>query len=304
MSKKVGIALKTWENRPVKEFLFIVLGTTLMALGLTWFAAPLGLVTGGVTGVAIVVQELTKNAFGSGVPLFVTNLVLNLPLFLVSIHQRGFRFAKKSLYAVLSLSVMLWICERIPNPFDVGGDLLLASLLCGVLSGTGIGLVLKVSATTGGTDMLASIIKHRHAHFPIAKLMMLIDAAIIVSGVFVFGTVKTLYAVISVVIMSQMINSILAGLYFAKVAFILSEYPEEISKGIFSHLSRGNTGLAAKGMYTGRERQMLFVVVSRKEVSMLRNIVKQTDPNAFVIIADAREALGEGFAEDYDPMTM
>ena len=296
--------MRAWENQWARDAAFIAAGTALMALGLNWFAAPLGLVTGGVTGIAIVIAEITKNVFGSGVPLFVTNLVLNLPLFLVSIHQRGFGFAKKSLFAVVSLSAMLWICERVPNPFEIGGDLLLASLLCGVLSGAGIGLVLKVSATTGGTDMLASIIKHHHTHFPIAKLMMFLDAAIIVSGVFVFGTIKTLYAVISVVIMSQVINSILEGLYFAKVAFILSEYPKEISQAIFTELSRGNTGLAAKGMYTGREKQMLFVVVSRKEVSQLRSIVKRTDPNAFVIIADAREALGEGFAEDYDPMTM
>lgn len=288
----------------IGDWLMILAGTTLMALGVTWFASPLGLVTGGVTGIAIVIQEISKNLFGFGIPLWVTNLALNLPLFLISIAQRGFGFAKKSLIAVVWLSFALWICERLPNPFVIGEDLLLASLLCGVLTGAGIGLVLKVSATTGGTDMLASIIKYHHSHFPIAKLMMVLDAAIILCGLFVFGTVKTLYAIISVVIMSQVINSILEGMYFAKAAFILSDNTQEISQAIFKRLSRGNTGIPARGMYTGQKREMLFVVVSRKEISVLRNIVKQIDPSAFLIITDAREALGEGFAEQYDPLTI
>ncbi len=294
--------------RPVgcngKELFSILSGATIIAFGVTWFAAPHGLVTGGVTGIAIVVRWLTSHALGYGVPLWVTNLVLNIPLFLVSIHQRGFSFAQKSLYAVVWLSAALWFTEMVPNIFTFGDDLLLASVFCGVLNGTGVGLALKVSATTGGTDMLASAIKYKWNHLSISRLIMMIDGVIIVSGFFIFGAGKAMYAVISVVISSQVTNSILEGMYFAKAAFILSEKSAQISTGIFATLMRGNTGISARGMYTGKETQMLLVVVSRKELSVLRRIVKDIDPAAFIIIADVKEVFGEGFSETYDALTL
>lgn len=128
----------------------------------------------GISGLAIVVKAVTESWFGFAVPLAVTNLVLNVPLYIISLKQRGFGFIQKSIYAVLLMTLFLWVVEYIPNIFDFKDDLLLAALACGVLSGVGIGMVMRVNGTTGGTEMLAAIVKYIHPHFPIAKLIFLL----------------------------------------------------------------------------------------------------------------------------------
>jgi uncharacterized membrane-anchored protein YitT (DUF2179 family) len=293
-SKKI-----TW-----REVLLILGGTTIMAFGLTWFLSPAGMVIGGVSGLGIIIRQLTGETFGRGIPLWVTNLVLNIPLFVLSIRQRGLKFAQKSLLAVVWLSVALWISESIPNIFYQGEDLLLAAVFGGVSFGVGIGMALKASSTTGGTDMLASIIKYQKPHFPMAKLMLAIDGTIILGGLFVFGPRNTMYAMISVVINSYVMNTILEGMHFAKAAFIMSSKNEQISQAILLEMKRGNTGLKARGMYTKQEGEMLFVVVSPKEIVQLRRIVREIDPQAFMTISDIKEVLGEGFMEEYDALTL
>ena len=285
-----------------KDLLQIVFGITVLALGITWFSAPLGLVAGGITGLSIVILELSENLLGFPIPLYVTNIVLNVPLFIIAIRQRGFPFAQRSLFAVIWLSVALWYCGLLPNYFDVGEDLFLGVVFGGLLFGTGIGIVLRASASTGGTDMLASIIKFKNPGFPIVRLIQVIDGVIILSGFFVFGPHKGMYAIVMMIISSYMINTWLSGMHFAKAAFILSEKSEEISKEIIRRLGRGNTGIKAEGMYTREERQMLYVVVYPKQVGELRNIVKEIDSDAFITIANVTEVLGEGFSQDYNSL--
>ncbi|PHV70068.1 hypothetical protein CS063_12240 [Sporanaerobium hydrogeniformans] len=287
-----------------KEFIYILVGTTLLALGINWFTAPMGLVTGGISGVSIVVQEVSTQTIGYGIPLWMTNLILNIPLFVISIKQRGFDFARKSLWAVILLSVALWYTEFIPRIFDTRNDLLLTGVFGGALLGLGIGTVLKSGATTGGTDMLASIIKFKRPTFPIAKLMLGIDAIIILSGFFIFGSTKAMYAIISVFITSKVISSVLEGMNYAKAAFIISDKSEELAKMIMEKIPRGSTGLKAKGMYSREDKEMLFVVVSQKEITRLRDLIREIDPHAFVTIADVREVLGEGFIQDYNSLAL
>lgn len=285
-----------------EEFLMILLGTTVLALGINWFTSPLGLVTGGLSGFAIVVKFLSEKVLGYEIPLWITNLALNIPLFLVSIKQRGIEFAKKSLWGVLFLTLALWYTEFIPNLLDVQGDLLLGGIFGGAILGLGVGVVLKVGGTTGGTDMLATIIKFRHNRFPIAKLILVLDGLIILSGMLVFGSTKAMYAIIAVFISSKVINWVLEGTHHAKAAFILSNHSEEISEAIMTKLPRGVTGIKAQGMYTKQAKDMLYVVVSRKEITKLRDMVKAIDHEAFITIADVREVLGEGFIEDYETL--
>lgn len=283
-----------------KEFLMILLGVTILALGINWFTSPLGLVTGGLSGVTIIVKEVTNELFGYGIPLWITNLVLNIPLFAISIKQRGFNFAKKSVWAVGLLTLALWYTEFIPNILDTNGDLLLGGVFGGALTGLGIGIVLKAGGTTGGTDMLATIIKFKHSGLPIAKVMLSIDAVIILAGMLIFGSRKAMYAVIAVFITSKVITWVLEGMNYAKAAFIMSNKNEEIAEAIMKQISRGATGIKATGMYTREEKDMLFAVVSQKEITKLRDIVRAIDPNAFVTIADVREVLGQGFIEEYN----
>lgn len=285
-----------------KEFLMILLGVTILALGINWFTSPLGLVTGGLSGVTIMVKEVSEKTLGYGIPLWITNFVLNIPLFAISIKQRGFKFAKKSLWSVGLLTCALWYTEFIPNILDVQGDLLLGGVFGGAIIGLGIGIVLRAGATTGGTDMLATIIKFKHSRFPIAKVMLCIDAVIILTGMLIFGSMKAMYAIIAVFITSKVITWVLEGLNYAKAAFIMSEKNEEIAHAIMNKIPRGVTGIKAKGMYTKADKDMLFVVVSQKEITRLRDMVREIDANAFVTIADVREVLGQGFIEEYDTL--
>lgn len=285
-----------------KEFLMILLGTTILALGINWFTSPLGLVTGGLSGVTIIVKEVSLKTLGFEIPLWITNLVLNIPLFIISIKQRGFEFAKKSLWAVGLLTAALWYTEFIPNILQVNNDLLLGGVFGGAILGLGIGTVLKAGATTGGTDMLATIIKFKHARFPIAKLMLGIDGVIILAGMVIFGSTKAMYAIIAVFITSKVITTVLEGMNYAKAVFIMSDKNAEISEAIMNRIPRGVTGIKAKGMYTKQDKEMLFVVVSQKEITKLRDLVREIDKSAFVTIAEVREVLGQGFIEEYNTL--
>ncbi len=285
-----------------KELLMILLGVTILALGINWFTSPLEIVAGGLSGVTIILKEVTTELFGYGIPLWITNLVLNIPLFVISIKQRGVEFAKKSIWSVGLLTCALWYTEFIPNILDVQGDLLLGGVFGGAIIGLGIGIVLKAGATTGGTDMLATIIKFKHARFPIAKVMLCIDAVIILSGMLIFGSIKAMYAIITVFITSKMITWVLEGMNYAKAAFIMSNKNDAIAEAIMKQIPRGVTGIKSTGMYTKEDKNMLFVVVSQKEITRLRNMVRAIDPNAFITIADVREVLGQGFIEEYDTL--
>lgn len=285
-----------------KEFLMILLGTTILALGINWFTSPLGLVVGGLSGVTIIVKEVSMQVLGFAIPLWITNLVLNIPLFIISIKQRGFEFAKKSLWAVGLLTAALWYTEYIPNFLEVNNDLLLGGVFGGALLGLGIGIVLRTGATTGGTDMLATIIKFKYDRFPIAKLMLAIDGIIILLGLVIFGSTKAMYAIIAVFIISKVITNVLEGVNYAIAVFIISDKNAEISEAIMNKIPRGVTGIKAKGMYTKQDKEMLFVVVSQKEITHLRELVREIDESAFVTIAEAREVLGKGFIEEYNSL--
>lgn len=279
----------------LSEILYIIMGASIMALSVVWFADPAGLVTGGVTGLSIVIKNVSVKFFGFEIPLYLTNLIVNVPLFIISYLQNGIKFIYKSLIGMLWLTAALWLAEFLPNPLYVGEDLLLTALLSGILAGTAIGLVLKVNATTGGSDMLASIIKKRMPHANITTMIFVIDACIILLGLFVFGPVKTVYAAISVFVASIIANIVIEGLHFSKTVFIISDRSEEIAQKIMTEMERGVTSLNATGMYTGEDKKLLFVVVSAKEVHKLKSLVKEIDKTAFVAISETKEVLGEGF---------
>lgn len=274
----------------MKNFLFILTGSFIFSVSVAWIASPLGLVSGGVSGVGIVVKEVT-----GVIPIALTSFILNLPLFTISFIQRGWRFISKSIFAFLSLTVFLWVLEGIKSPFDLEGDLLVGAFLFGALAGVGLGLVLRAGATSGGTDMLASIIKRKRPHLKISFLILVIDVLVIAMGVFLFGITRGVYATLSLVISVKVIDLTLSGISSAKTVFIMSEKSSEIASTVMNELKRGITGLRAKGFYTGEERTLLFSVVSAREISSLQRIVYDTDPDAFMTVNDAKRVLGEGF---------
>lgn len=281
-----------------KDFFIITLGTALFSFGIENFANPIGLVTGGVAGLSIIISKVFSIVFDLNVSLSLLNILINIPIFICSLLVNGSKFVKKSLVGILLVSFWLFVFQKLAIKIDVGNDIFVIVILTGVFDGIGLGLVLKTGASSGGTDMLANLVYKLFPKFSISIMLFIIDALIILSGFFVFGLVNTVYAIIIIFISSKLINGILGGLRFAKAVFILSQKSNDISEKIFEHLNRGNTEIACRGMYTKKEGKMLFVVVWPKELVKLKSIIREVDPNAFITICSAQEVLGKGFLTD------
>ncbi len=284
---------KETKNENILSYIYIIIGTTILAAGINMFFAKLQLVTGGVSGLAIVIEYITEKHYGRGIPLWFTNIAVNLPLFAIAIKLKGKEFVGKSMFATTYLSFALFYTSFIPAP---EADFLLASIFGGVLVGTGLGFVLRASASTGGTDLAANIVKVYLKHVPIAKIILVIDSIIVLVGAFVFGAQKAMYALISIYVVTKVIDNILEGINFSKAAFIISDHSKEIAETLMRDLNRGVTGINGTGMYTKGEKQVLFVVVGKNQIVPLQKMVKEIDNSAFITIADVREVLGEGFS--------
>jgi len=284
-------------RHPVVDYLYIMLGTTILAICINVFLDPLELVTGGVTGFAIVLKSLTKDVVEGGIPIYITNLVVNIPLFIGAVITKGKNFGIRSLFATFYLSLALFYTGNLE---PLSHDILLGSIFGGVLAGVGLGLVFSAFSTTGGTDLLASIIQHFHKHISVANIMFVLDGMIIMLGMYIFGVEKAMYAIVSIYICVRVIDTMLEGIHFSKAAFIISDKNESISKALLKELDRGITGLAGQGKFTQKSREVLLCVVSKREIVKLKEIVRDIDFNAFVIVADVREVVGEGFIE-YEP---
>lgn len=294
------------KSKSLQDWLFVLLGTTLVAVGISFFIAPAQLVTGGVTGISIIVEFLTGAIFPVAVPIWLTNLIINAPLFIISIKQRGFDFGKKSLAAAGYLSFALWLTENIRNYMIANGsginviqsDYLLTAIFGGLILGAGLGLVLRASATTGGTDTLATILQYKFKSIPISKIILGLDSCIIIAGMFIFGIQKGMYALICVFVTSKTINTILEGVNYSKAVYIISDKSEEIAQELMTKLPRGVTRINAQGMYTKQDKNILFVVIAKNQVIKLKEIVTEIDNKAFLTITDAKEVFGEGFKQD------
>lgn len=277
------------KNRPVwVDYVLIVVGAFIMGFAIKNMYDPVNLVTGGVSGIAIIMKSL------AGIPLWMTNTALNIPLFLVAWKINGWKFIKRTAVATVALSVSLYV---IPEVAFLPDDLFLASLFGGIVSGVGTGLVFMFSATTGGTDMLAALLQRKMRHYSIAQIMQVLDGMVVLAGATVFGVQYALYALIAIYAVSKISDGILEGLKFSKQAFIISEHYQEIADAIMTRMERGVTSLDAVGMYSGEGRKMLFCVVSKKEIVQIREIVREFDRRAFVIVSDVKEVFGEGFIE-------
>lgn len=278
----------------VAAYLKIIIGTGIMSLAIKCIYDPISLVTGGFTGVAILVKKMTETFMGTGVPLWLTNIVLNIPVFLVAWRIKGKKFIGRTAMATVMLSVWLYV---IPEIDLVGGDYILSAIFGGVLTGIGLGMIFWANATTGGTDMVSALIQMKLKHYSVAQILQVLDGIIVLIGLYVFGLKPTLYAIVAIFIVSKVTDTMLEGMKFSKAAYIITDRYEEMAQAILKELDRGVTGLEARGMYSGERKCMLYCVVSKKEIVSLKELVTKIDSNAFVIVGDVREVLGEGFME-------
>ena len=276
------------------DYFLVIIRTGLLAVSIQCLYDPVNLVTGGFTGLAIIIKSWTSKMIDGGIPLWLTNFLLNVPVFLIALKLKGKKFIFRTFVGTMLLSAWLYVIPVI----DLSqGDHVIAAIFGGCLSGAGIGLVLLAKATTGGTDMVATLIQHYLKHYSIVQIMQILDGLIVIIGLYVFGLRSGLYAIVAIFITTKVSDAIMEGFKFSKAAFIITDRYEEIAKCILKELDRGVTGLYAKGMYSGEEKCMLYCVVSQKEIVGVKEIVAKMDPNAFVIVTDAREVLGEGFLE-------
>lgn len=274
--------------KTVRDALLLIFGTAVFAFGFDLFLLPHQINVGGVSGLAMLLHKL----IGKGtVGLFTA--AINVPLFLMGFQKLGKRFFFGSLAGVLLSSVFLDLFLIIPVP---AADTLLASLYGGILIGLGLGMVFLAGASTGGTDIVARLLKKRMREIPIGKLVMAADVLVILlTGVVYRDFSRVLYSAVPAYVSSLAMDSLLYGLDYSAVAMIISDRPVEVTKAIEEKLERGVTQLAGKGGYTGRDKLVLMSAVKRRQISELKKLVEEIDPNAFVILQEAHQVLGEGF---------
>lgn len=278
---------KTFILKVLLDLVFFICGSILFAVGMQTFIAPNQIAPGGISAIAIVLHYLTK------IPIGLWSFLLNVPLLLLGARFLGMAFTWKTLETVVIMSVLTDAFSWLPV---YQGDVLLAALFGGLLMGAGMALVFLRDSTTGGVDILSRLIQLRLPYLPMGKLLLLIDLVIVCFSALVFSKIEVvLYSLVALAISSYTIDSVMYGLDRGKLVYIFSGKNQEISKRVIEELNRGCTLLNATGAYSGEPQQALLVAVRLQQYHRLKEIVHGEDPQAFLIVTDSSEVLGEGF---------
>jgi uncharacterized membrane-anchored protein YitT (DUF2179 family) len=287
--------MKSFQNlwHKSQDYILIPLGALTQAVGLRLFLVPANLASGGVSGISQIIHHFT------GWPIGVMVLIGNIPLFLLGWRfLGGRRFAARTATAIISYSLAVDLLLLLPF-FPKNGltdDIFLNSLYGAVVSGFGYGLVYRARGTSGGSDVLARILNHWRG-VSMTQSYLMVDSLVILAAGFVFGWKEALYAIVTLYVSGLVAETILEGGGTVRTAMIVTAKPREIADEILVELERGVTVLSGTGAYTGEERPVLYVVVSRAEIAQIKAIVHEIDPKAFMVVGVAHEALGEGFKE-------
>jgi uncharacterized membrane-anchored protein YitT (DUF2179 family) len=309
-----------WQSRQarwIREILFLLAGALIAAFAVNIFFVPVKLTMGGVSGIASIIYQLTGK--GDFLPLGIMIILLNIPLVLLGWRKIGLRFVWRSLIGTLVYSLLIdlteptlarWFVHYINRPLERGGaDPLIYCLFGGILYGIGLGLIFRGNYTTGGTDIMAVVVKRRLKSFSMGQFLMILDALIVIASAIAYrdntgpGILMAMYSFIAMYLTSKSIDILLEGFDYCRAAYIISEKSAEITERILNQIHRGVTSLAGKGMYTGQARDVLLCVLSRKQIPELKSIVAEIDPGAFVIVVEAREVFGEGFGSTGTSLT-
>lgn len=271
----------------LRNFGGIILGAVITAVALNMFLIPNKVAAGGVSGLATVLHHLV------GSPVGLTMLAFDIPLLILSMRVIGARFGVNTIFGAATLALTIDLLAPYVPVLTV--DLLLASLYGGVLAGIGLGIVFRFEGSTAGTDLAAAMLNKLFG-FSIGQALLGIDFFVIAAAGLAFQSAElSLYALISLFITTQIVDLVQEGPSSAKAFFIMTNEANAMARDIFAKLERGVTFLQARGGYTGQPKEMLFCVVSKREITKLKEIIYANDKQAFVIVADAHEVLGEGF---------
>lgn len=274
----------------IKSYALITLGSVVYALAFDWFFAPNRVAMGGVTGLAQVL-----NAVAPALSVGVLCLIMNVPLFLLGWKFIGWHLLASSLYSMAVSSLAIDGIAAL-HTFSAM-DPMLACLCGGAMMGAGLGIVFAEGATTGGSDVVARLLKLKFPWLPMGKLVLVPDFLVLMLVAATFGRVEAaLYGIVALFVSSKVMDAVLYGLDTSKVAYIITQHWHEISDRILA-LDRGVTVLRAQGAWTGDERHVLMVAFKQREIVQIKKLVHDGDPSAFLIVCDAHDVLGEGFGE-------
>lgn len=269
------------------DYLGITVGSALLALSLTLFLIPNRIAAGGLSGLATIIYHFT------GFPVGVMTFLMNVPLFIAGIKSFGLSFGPRTIYGMVIYSLFIDVFQQL---FPVlTNDLLLATIYGGVIGGIGVEIVFLSRGTTGGTDMIARLINH-FTNLSMGKGLLLADGFVVLLAAILLNAEVALYAVLTIFITSKTVDVVQEGLNYKKAAFIISNHSREIMQGILKELDRGVTILKGIGGYTNEEKEILYCIITRSELTRLKRMVYDIDQNAFMTISDVHEVLGEGFS--------
>ena len=267
-----------------------ILGAFIIAIAVSLFLLPNKLSSGGVAGIATITYYLLNMSMG------ISMLLINIPLFLMSIWKVGKTFFVKSVIGTISLSIFTDILDKLT---PLTHDKFLACIYGGILMGVGTANLLKVNSSTGGSDLASYIAKAYKPTVKVGEIIAILDIIIVVLNMIFLKEIEIgLYSAIAIYIMGKIIDILFEGIYFTKLIYIVSEKSEEIAKEIGKNIGRGTTGIYGKGMYTNKDKLILMCAVTRKDIAKTIQIIRKIDKKSFVIITNSREVLGLGFKNE------
>lgn len=280
--------MKTTLSRSVKNLVLIVIGTVLFALGFDLFLDPNSINVGGVSGIGMILEHAT--GLGS---VALWSLLINVPLFLISIRGVSRNFFLGSLLGMLLSNLFLELLLAVEPPVT---EPLLGALYGGLLTGLGLGLVFIAGASTGGVDIVARLLRPRFPNLPIGRIILCIDIVTVTLTGIVFQDInKALYSAVTLYVSSLALDGVVYGLDYSTVALVISDHHDPIAKAITDKLERGVTVLDGRGYYSGQEKQVLLSAIKKRQAAELKQLVMDIDPDAFIILQEAHQVLGDGF---------
>ena len=269
------------------EVIETIIGATIMAVATSLFLLPNKLSSGGFAGIATIIYYFLK------IPMGLTILAFNIPLFLFAGYKLGKSFLFKSMVGTITYSIAIDILDKLT---PLTQDSFLGCIYGGIIVGLGTAIILKADSSTGGSDLVSVLVKKYNPNIRTSNVIIIVDTIIVGLNVLFFKEIEIgLYSAIAIYLMGKMIDIIFEGIYFTKLLIIISNKSQEISEQILEKVGKGTTGLYGKGMYTNENKTILMCAASRGDVTKVKETAKNIDPQSFIIIANAREVVGKGF---------
>lgn len=275
-------------QKHIRHYALLYLGSAIYSLGFAYLLYPNSLITGGITGVAAILN------FVFGFPVGTLMILINIPIFFLGFKKLGLKLVIDSLTSMLLISVLIDIFIAFPIP--ITENPLLASLFGGAVTGFGLGVAFTTGATTGGTDIIARVYRLKYQHINIGQVILIIDGVILATYAIVCKTIdEAMYSVIGTYVSAKVLDGVLYGLNYGNLVYIVSTKCDEIGKKIIAELHRGVTKLYGEGVYSGDRKVVLMCAIKKRQIVELKKLVKAEDKDAFVIISETREVVGLGF---------